>query len=204
LRNYTRDDFAIEDINAEIVSLDGEEQSTKTKAIAEILKEYRPMPRTKKIGKGLFSNCIYVNQAKYYLEGDELKNNNIVIKSTNTKKILNNFKPVMKISKDLSDLILSTTKNDFNKEKYEKLNKVEKGIFKRFIKVTKSKIDLDDDEEDELNNKRFHIVMGELAAGHNHPDLIKEARQYAIKAFNEGKLSRHQMNNILLDLSILI
>ena len=75
-----------EDINAELVSLDGEQQSTKVKAIAEILKEYRPMPRTKKIGKGLSSNCIYVNQAKYYLESDELKKNNIVINSTNTKK----------------------------------------------------------------------------------------------------------------------
>ena len=150
------------------------------------------------------SNCIYVNQAKYYLEADELKNNNIVIKSTNTKKILNNFKPVMKISKDLSDLILSTTKNDFNKEKYEKLNKTEKTVFKRFIKVTKIKIDLDDEEEDELNNKRFHILMGEIRSGNNHPDLIKEVRAYALKGFNEGKLSRNQMNNILLDLSILI
>ena len=97
------------------------------------------MPRTKKIGKELSSNCIYVNQAKYYLESDQLKNNNIVIKSTNTKKILNNFKPVMKISKDLSDLILSTTKNDFNKEKYENLRKTEKTIFKRFVRVTKIK-----------------------------------------------------------------
>ena len=68
-----------EDINAELVSLDGEQQSTKVKAIAEILKEYRPMPKTKQIGKGLGSNCIYVNQAKYYLEADELRNNIIVI-----------------------------------------------------------------------------------------------------------------------------
>ena len=110
----------------------------------------------------------------------------------------------MKISKDLSDLILSTTKNDFNKEKYEKLRKTEKDIFKRFIKVTKSKIDLDDDEEDELNNKRFNIVMGEIRSGNNNVELIKEVRAYVLKGFNEGKLSRHQMNNILLDLSILI
>ena len=110
----------------------------------------------------------------------------------------------MKISKDLSDLILSTTKNDFNKEKYEKLNKTEKTIFKRFIKVTKIKIDLDDEEEEELNNKRFNILMGELTSGNNNPELIKEVRRYAVNAFNEGKLSRHQMNNILLDLSMLI
>ena len=103
----------------------------------------------------------------------------------------------MKISKDLSGLILSTTKNDFNKEKYEKVRKTEKTIFK-------IKIDLDDNEEDELNNKRLHIVMGELTLGNNNPELIKEVRQYAVNAFNEGKLSRHQMNNILLDLSILI
>ena len=38
--------FTKEDINAEIASVGAEEQSTKTKAIAEILKEYRPMPRT--------------------------------------------------------------------------------------------------------------------------------------------------------------
>ena len=123
-----------EDITAEIASLGGEEQSTKVKAIAEILKKYITIPRTKKVGNGLFSNCIDVNQAKYYLEADELRNNNIVIKSTNTKKILNNFKPVMKISKDLSDLILSTTKNDFNKEKYEKLNKTEKQFSKDLLK----------------------------------------------------------------------
>ena len=61
------------------------------------------------------------------------------MKKTSTKKILNNFKPVIKISKDLSDLILSTAKNDFNKEKYEKLRKTEKEILKRFIKVTKIK-----------------------------------------------------------------
>ena len=67
LRKYMMEKLTKEDINAEIASVGGEEQSTKTKAIAEILKEYRPMPRTKKIGKGLSSNCIYVNQAKYSL-----------------------------------------------------------------------------------------------------------------------------------------
>jgi hypothetical protein len=48
LRKYMMEKLTKEDINAELVSLDGEQQSTKVKAIAEILKEYRPMPRTKK------------------------------------------------------------------------------------------------------------------------------------------------------------
>ena len=78
-------------------------------------KKYRPIPKTKKIGKGLV-NCIYVNKAKYCLEGDEFYNNNNVIRSVNTKKILNQFKPVMKVSDDLSELILSTTKNNLAKK----------------------------------------------------------------------------------------
>ena len=204
MRKFMTEILSKEEINNELVSLGGEEQSTKTAAIAEMLKKYKPIPKVKKIGKGLAMNCIYINKAKYYLEGDELKNNNIVIKSANTKKILNQFKPVMKVSKGLSELILYTTKNNFNKEDYDKLSKTEKGIFKRFIKVTKTKVDLEDDEEDELNNKRFHILMGEIQAGNNNPELIKEVRQYAVKGFNEGKLSCHQMNNILLDLSVLI
>ena len=50
LRKYMMEKLTKEDINAELISLDGQEQSTKVKAIAEILKKYITIPRTKKIG----------------------------------------------------------------------------------------------------------------------------------------------------------
>jgi hypothetical protein len=55
-----------------------------------------------------------------------------------------------------------------------------------------------------MNDKRFHILLGEIKAGNNNIEMIKELRKYALKAFNEGKISRSQLNNILLDISILL
>ena len=113
------------------------------------------------------------------------------------------MKPV-KITKNLKEVILLTLQKNFNKEKYNKLTSQEKDIFKRFLRASKINTILEDDEEDEMNDKRFHILLGEIKAGNNNIEMIKELRKYALKAFNEGKISRSQLNNILLDISVLI
>ena len=125
------------------------------------------------------------------------------MKSNNTNRIIYNMKPV-KITKSLKEVILLTLQKNFNKEKYNKLTSQEKDIFKRFLRASKINTILEDDEEDEMNDKRFHILLGEIKAGNNNIEMIKELRKYALKAFNEGKISRSQLNNILLDISVLI
>ena len=125
------------------------------------------------------------------------------MKSNNTNRIIYNMKPV-KITSKLKEVILLTLQKNFNKEKYNKLTSQEKDIFKRFLRASKINTILEDDEEDEMNDKRFHILLGEIKAGNNNIEMIKELRKYALKAFNEGKISRSQLNNILLEISVLI
>ena len=125
------------------------------------------------------------------------------MKSNNTNRIIYNMKPV-KITKNLKDIILLTIQKNFNKEKYNKLTSQEKDIFKRFIRASKIPADFEDDEEDEINDKRFKILLGEIKSGNNNIEMIKELRKYAIKAFDNGKISRFQLNNVLLDISVLV
>ena len=162
------------------------------------------IPSTIKEGKGLnLTKKLYINN-KHFLDEGELEKNNLVMKSNNTNRIIYNMKPV-KITKNLKDIILLTIQKNFNKEKYNKLTIQEKDIFKRFLRSSKIPgVDFEDDEEDEMNNKRFHILLGEIKAGNNNIEMIKELRKYAIKAFDNGKISRFQLNNILLDISILV
>ena len=159
------------------------------------------IPTPTKQGKGL-TKRLYIN-SKHFLDEGELEKNNLVMKSNNTNRIIYNMKPV-KITSKLKEVILLTLQKNFNKEKYSKLTSQEKDIFKRFLRASKINTILEDDEEDEMNDKRFHILLGEIKAGNNNIEMIKELRKYALKAFNEGKISRSQLNNILLDISILI
>ena len=94
------------------------------------------------------------------------------MKSNNTNRIIYNMKPV-KITKNLKEVILLNLQKNFNKEKYNKLTSQEKDIFKRFLRASKINTILEDDEEDEMNDKRFHILLGEIKAGNNNIEMIK-------------------------------
>ena len=204
LNNYmNKSDISINDINMELDLLGEEKQKTKKDGqkilLGHFLRTFIPTPT--KQGKVL-TKRLYIN-SKHFLDEGELEKNNLVMKSNNTNRIIYNMKPV-KITKSLKEVILLTLQKNFNKEKYNKLTSQEKDMFKRFLRSSKINTILEDDEQDEMNDKRFHILLGEIKAGNNNIEMIKELRKYALKAFNEGKISRSQLNNILLDISVLI
>ena len=55
-------------------------------------------------------------------------------------------------------------------------------------------------DKDELN--RFEILKGEYLAGNNSPKLLHELRRFIVKYMGDGKISRNEGMNLLMELSI--
>ena len=54
-----------------------------------------------------------------------------------------------------------------------------------------------DDEELE----RFEILRGEISAGNDNPDIVKELKRLLVKFMADGRISRRQANNVMYELT---
>jgi hypothetical protein len=57
--------------------------------------------------------------------------------------------------------------------------------------------------QDEQENDRFNILKGEISAGNDNTQMIKEFKNLLLKFMHEGKIPRRQGQEILLDLTSL-
>jgi hypothetical protein len=57
--------------------------------------------------------------------------------------------------------------------------------------------------EEEQENDRFEILKGELSAGNDNAELVKEFKSLLFKFIQEGKIPRRQGHEILMDLTSL-
>jgi len=56
--------------------------------------------------------------------------------------------------------------------------------------------------EDKEDNDRFALLKGEYLAGNNSVALLKELRKLVVKFMSQGKISKHDGMNLLIELSV--
>ena len=118
--------------------------------------------------------------------------------------------PKSVISSDFSTLlyeIIDTKK--FNTNEYDKLDDNEKELFDRLITFAKiSRNDIENmskhrkitDKQRDIDIKRFNILKGEIVAGNDNPNIIKEMKALLIKLHNEKVISKADFNKIMQNL----
>ena len=59
------------------------------------------------------------------------------------------------------------------------------------------------DEDDKERVDRFNILRGQVLAGNNNENVIKELRGLVVRFINEGRITRQEGTNMLMELSAL-
>lgn len=115
--------------------------------------------------------------------------------------------PSMKISEEFADFLdefLETQHLD--KKRLEKLSADEKRVFTKMINGSglygKYKIRLMKSPEEAEEEKRFNLVRGIYISGNDNPEILKELKQFIIKFMGDGRISRKEGTDLLLQLSI--
>ena len=118
--------------------------------------------------------------------------------------------PKAVISSDFIHLlyeIINTKK--FNTIGYDKLDDPEKELFDRLITFAKiSRNDIDNmskhrkitDKQRDIDIKRFNILKGEIVAGNDNPNVIKEMKALLIKLYDEKVIGKADFNRIMQNL----
>jgi hypothetical protein len=116
--------------------------------------------------------------------------------------------PSIKISDDLKDIIASLIENmNPSFGSIAKLTPDEKDLYNKVIKETsidqRLLIPSPKLDEDQQQYHRFQILCGELEAGNNNSDMIKELKQLLVKLMHKGLIPKAQSREVLHDLLLL-
>jgi hypothetical protein len=107
--------------------------------------------------------------------------------------------PVSEDTKELINDVLNTGK--MNHKHFSKIPNNEQSYLYNVIQgaglLDHFKLKLPNDKEDE---NRFEILKGEFLAGNDNVKLIRELRALIIKFSNEGKITKRQMTDLLLEI----
>ena len=155
-----------------------------------------------KIGKGvaLQEHPKHLQFGKYVIDKHRLDNQNVLHfkhKSLGATK----FKP-LSVSDDTKDVVNDLLgSGKINHKHFSKLPSSEQSYLYNVIQgaglLESLKIKLPNDKEDE---NRFEILRGEYLAGNNSLQLIRELRMLIVKFMNEGKLTKRQGNELLVEI----
>jgi hypothetical protein len=158
--------------------------------------------RTKKIGSGIsiLNTPKHLEFGKFVIDKHRLDQQGILHFK---HKSLGNTKfkplPVSEDTKELMNDVLSTGK--MNHKHFSKLPNNEQSYLYNVIQgaglLEHFKLKLPNDKEDE---NRFEILKGEYLAGNNSIPLIRELRALVVKFSNEGKITKRQMTDLLLEI----
>lgn len=107
--------------------------------------------------------------------------------------------PISEDTKDLVNSLLETGK--INHKHFNKLPNNEQTYLYNVIKgaglLHSLKLSLPNDKEDE---NRFEILRGEFLSGNNSLPLMRELKALIVKFSNEGKITKRQMTDLLLEI----
>lgn len=158
--------------------------------------------RTKKIGKGIsiINTPKHLEFGKFVIDKHRLDQQGILHFK---HKSLGNTKfkpfPVSEDTKELINDVLNTGK--MNHKHFSKLPNNEQSYLYNVIQgaglLEHFKLKLPNDKEDE---NRFEILKGEFLAGNDNVKLIRELRALIVKFSNEGKITKRQMTDLLLEI----
>lgn len=154
-------------------------------------------------GMGIEPTPKFIKFGKYYLN-QHLLNDNIFSLRSGRGIQVNNL-PSYKMSKDLSQIVRKMIGG--SNPSYEELNKLSESEKQYLYKVSKASKILDkvaiptpskDQEEKDIH--RFNVLKGEIMAGNDSKDVIKEFKVLALKLSRNNIIPRRQINEVLEDL----
>jgi hypothetical protein len=145
-------------------------------------------------------NISIPNNPFIYIEMSKLKNNNVL--SLKYKSTRNHHPKFIqqRISQNLSDIIQDILNKNLDERLLKTLNEKEKTILNQFLTICKIKdIVLNRDELEEFN-KNFDILLGEISAGNDNPQIKAKLKEYLHTGMKLGRISKSEGFEILLKL----
>ena len=161
--------------------------------------------KTHKIGRGLSipDQPKYLQFGKYVLDKATLDNKNILNFKHKSLGPIPKFNPlpITDETKEFVSNLVETGKA--NQKHFNLLPKEHRNYLYKVIKgsglLDHLKLKNEDDDNDEEN--RFEILKDEFISGNNSIPLLRELKHLIIKFSNEGKITKRQMNDLLLEIS---
>ena len=88
-------------------------------------------------------------------------------------------------------------------DEMSELNEEDKALFAEFIRKAKLEIDIPSSKIDREDLNQFEIMKGQIMAGNDSKEMIKDFKLLIVKLCNQGRLPKGQGKGILLDLASL-
>jgi len=180
----------------------GEESGASTPASTPNTPRGRGLIKTKKIGSGIsiLNTPKHLEFGKFVIDKHRLDQQGILHFK---HKSLGNTKfkpfPVSEDTRELMNDVLATGK--MNHKYFSKLPNSEQSYLYNVIQgaglLDHFKLKLPNNKEDE---NQFEVLKGEYLAGNNSVKLIRELRALVVKFSNEGKITKRQMTDLLLEI----
>lgn len=160
------------------------------------------------VGRGISSdeNERYREFGKYLIHMPSLKKGILNLKFPSFGSI-----PTVKqtvLSSDLLDLITDLLENGtINKRLYTRMSQEDQDFF--YTIAQKAEIDqtlgmgirVNETHRNEM--ERFQLVRGQVMAGNNNPEVLRELKQYIVKFMRDGTMNKHQGSDLLFEISCL-
>ena len=105
------------------------------------------------------------------------------------------------ISSDTRDVLLDILGNKYNARLFNKLKPDEQRLISTFVRVMKIK-GIDMKEFDDTYQARHDVLMGEVNAGNDNPEVKRELKLYILRGISENLIPRHQGQLMLYNLSL--
>lgn len=164
--------------------------------------------RTKKIGAGVKyePEPIYRQLGKYVINIQQLKERDILNVKFPSLGRIPQFKPtpISDVMKEFLLELLDTGK--VSNRIYEQIPIEERQLFEKIATgagiLNALKLKRTISNEDKEDNDRFVLLKGEYLAGNNSVALLKELRKIVVKFMSQGKISKHDGMNLLIELSV--
>ena len=164
--------------------------------------------RTRKIGAGVKyePEPTYRQLGKYVINIQQLKERDILNVKFPSLGRIPQFKPtpVSDIMKEFILELLDSGK--VSNRIYEQIPIEERQLFEKIATgagiLNALKLKRTVSNEDKEDNDRFTLLKGEYLAGNNSVALLKELRKLVVKFMSQGKISKHDGMNLLIELSV--
>jgi hypothetical protein len=158
-------------------------------------------------GRGVAPKEKYIPLGKYLVNIHKLEHNNIVsFKSPNHKSTNIQSK---RVSQPVADILLHIVNGTLDEIVTDNLS--EDDISYLFQLIKKCELDnfLDGKAENKVKTKteqeihNFYVLQGEIVAGNDNPQIIREFKAILLTMMNEGKLSKKEAGDVLIQMSLL-
>ena len=164
-----------------------------------------------KVGKGITlkenKKPNYKTFGKYVIHVGHLVDKNVANFKYPSLASIPSIKPIP-ITDDYKDFILDMLENERPNERLlKRLSTEEQKHFERVLKgaglLNEFKIKKIGDEEEKNEIERFNILRGEVLAGNNNDNVLKELKLLIVKFVNDGRIGRQEGLNMLMELSLI-